>query len=87
MAIQYANDAPVVIRVSDEERDSGQLTDEHHYDAVSALCTDGLVVIENGVADELVDKMNARMRIDTERQLRGEGAIFFKWVNSPLVAD
>lgn len=66
-------DAPVVIRLSDEERDSGSLTDHHLYDAVEAFFNDGFVVLENAVHDDLIDKLNDRMLQDTQKLLAGHG--------------
>lgn len=66
-------DAPVVIRLSDEERDSGSLTDHHLYDAVEAFFNDGFVVLENAVHDDLIDKLNDRMLQDTQKLLSGHG--------------
>lgn len=67
------DDVPVVIRLSDEERDSGVMTDHHLYDAVEAFFNDGFVVFENAVRDDLIDSLNQRMLKDTERLMAGEG--------------
>lgn len=67
------DDAAVVIRLSDEECDSGVMTDHHLYDAVEAFFSDGFVVFENAVRDELIDSLNQRMLKDTEKLMAGEG--------------
>jgi hypothetical protein len=66
-------DTPVIIRLSNEERDSGVMTDHHLYDAVKAFFSDGFVVLENAVPDDMVDNLNQRMLKDTEKLLAGEG--------------
>lgn len=66
-------DQPVVIRLSDEERDSGVLSDHNLYDSVKAFFRDGFVVLENAVHNDLIDKLNERMIVDTHKLLAGEG--------------
>ncbi len=66
-------DAPVIIRLSDEERDSGILSDHHLYDAVEAFFNDGFVVLENALHNDLIDALNERMLQDTTKLLSGEG--------------
>lgn len=72
-----ATGAPVVIRLSDEERDSGVMTDHQLYDAVEAFFNDGFVVIENAVRGDMIDSLNERMCKDTERLMAGEGLSHF----------
>jgi hypothetical protein len=69
--------APVIIRLSDEERDSGVMSDHHVYDAVEAFFNDGFVVLENAVHDDKIDSLNERMLKDTERLMAGEGLSHF----------
>ncbi len=70
-------DAPVVIRLSDEERDSGVMSDHNLYDAVDAFFNDGFVVLENAVRDDMIDALNQRMIKDTDRLMAGEGLSHF----------
>ncbi|TPX16156.1 uncharacterized protein E0L32_004151 [Thyridium curvatum] len=77
-------DAPVVIRLSDEERDSGSLTDHHLYDAVEAFFNDGFVVLENAVHDDLIDKLNDRMLQDTQKLLAGHGLSHYAPLNNKV---
>lgn len=49
------------------------MTDHHLYDAVEAFFSDGFVVFENAVRDELIDSLNQRMLKDTEKLMAGEG--------------
>ncbi|KAJ5610785.1 phytanoyl- dioxygenase family protein [Penicillium lagena] len=51
---------PVSIRVSDEERDSGVLSDHHLYDVVEAFFNDGFVVLENAGRNDMIDNLNER---------------------------
>lgn len=73
-------DAPIVIRLSDEERDSGSLSDHHLYDAVEAFFNDGFVVVENSVDLDKIDRLNQRMLKDTGKLLAGEGLSHYAWV-------
>lgn len=66
-------DGPIIIRLSDEERDSGIMSDHHLYDAVEAFFNDGFVVLENAVHDDMVDALNQRMLQDTDKLLAGQG--------------
>lgn len=67
------SDDPIIIRLSDEERDSGVMSDHQLYDAVEAFFNDGFVVLENAVQDGIIDSLNQRMIKDTERLMAGEG--------------
>ena len=70
-------DAPVVIRLSDEERDSGVMSDHHLYDAVEAFFSDGFVVLENAVREDMIDALNDRMLKDTDKLMAGGGLSHF----------
>ena len=83
MANSYENDAPVSIKLTDEERDSGVMSHKKLYDAIEAFFTDGLVVIENAIDVALIDKLNERMLQDTKKLLSGEGEVHFKYVAPP----
>lgn len=78
MAKSYDNDAPVSIKLTDEERDSGVMSDKNLYDAIEAFFTDGLVVVENAIDVAIIDKLNERMLKDTEKLLSGQGEVHFK---------
>ena len=64
-------DAPKSIKLSDEERETGLLSDIHLFDAIDAFFTDGVVVLDNAIPVEVIDKMNERMAQDTDRIRRG----------------
>lgn len=78
MANKYENDAPVSIKLTDEERDSGVMGDKKLYDAIEAFFSDGLVVVENAIDVAIIDKLNERMLKDTEKLLSGQGEVHFK---------
>jgi hypothetical protein len=75
-------DAPQVISLTNEERDSGVMSDKKLYDAIEAFFTDGLVVIENAIDVAIIDKLNERMLQDTRKLLSGEGDVHFKYCNN-----
>lgn len=72
------SDGPKVIPLTDEERDSGVMSDKKLYDAIEAFFTDGLVVVENAIDVQLIDRLNERMLKDTESLLSGGGKVHFK---------
>lgn len=78
MAVPNTEDGPQVITLTNEERDSGVMGDKKLYDAIEAFFTDGLVVVDNAVDVELIDKLNVRMLQDTEKLLSGKGQVHFK---------
>lgn len=57
---------PHVVRLSDEERATGLITDEHVGEAVSAVHRDGLVVIENAVDPAHCDELNTILCADAD---------------------
>jgi hypothetical protein len=71
-------DVPQAIVLTDEERDSGVMSDKKLYDAIEAFFTDGLVVVENAIDVAIIDKLNERMLQDTEKLLKGQGYVHFK---------
>ena len=71
-------DGPKVIVLTDEERDSGVMSDMKLYEAIEAFFKDGLVTIENAIDPEIIDRLNVRMRQDTEKLLAGTGHVHFK---------
>lgn len=74
------DDSPKVIVLTDEERDSGIMSDMKLYEAIEAFFTDGLVVVENAIDTAIIDKLNERMLQDTEKLLSGNGEVHFKLV-------
>jgi hypothetical protein len=54
----------VIVKLSDDERISEQLTLENMGIAISAFHRDGVVVLENAVDLEHVDKLNAILSVD-----------------------
>ena len=78
MAVTAPSDAPKVITLTNEERDSGVMSDKKLYDAIDAFYTDGLVVVENAIDVALIDKLNKRMLEDTDKLLSGKGQVHFK---------
>ena len=64
-------DAAVTISLSDEERVSGVLSDINMYDAINAFFRDGLIVLENAIPKEIIDSLNERMKVDTEKIISG----------------
>ncbi|CRG86569.1 hypothetical protein PISL3812_03579 [Talaromyces islandicus] len=82
MSGQAKNDAPQVIVLTDEERDSGIMGDKKLYDAIEAFFTDGLVVVENAIDARIIDKLNERMLQDTNKLLAGEGQVHFNHLNA-----
>ena len=65
------SDAPVVIRLTDEERFSGILSPVNMFDAIDGFFKDGLVVLENAIPADVIDHLNDRMKRDTEIILAG----------------
>ncbi|WWC60943.1 uncharacterized protein I303_103519 [Kwoniella dejecticola CBS 10117] len=66
-----AVDSPVIIPLSDAERNSGNIADDHLFDAVDALFKDGVVVLQNAIDVEVIDKLNEKMKEDTAKILGG----------------
>ncbi|CAH0056904.1 unnamed protein product [Clonostachys solani] len=79
-------DGPQVISLTNEERDSGVMEDKKLYDAIEAFFTDGLVVIENAIDVEIIDKLNTRMLQDTEKLLKGQGQVHFNHLNENVAS-
>jgi len=73
-------DGPVIISLTNEERDSGVMSDKKLYDAIEAFFNDGLVVVENAIDTVIIDKLNERMLQDTTKLLNGGGEVHFKYV-------
>lgn len=56
----------VIIQLSDQERDSQTITLENVGKAISAMHRDGIVVLENAVNPDHIDKLNSVLSADTE---------------------
>jgi hypothetical protein len=65
-AIDQRGDNPVVIRLSDEERDSGTTRPETIQQCLYHYHRDGFVVLENAIDDTLVDDLYSKIVSDTE---------------------
>lgn len=59
-------DGPKIIELSNEERDTGNLTPLHLFSAIDAFYVDGLVVLQNAIEIRYIDALNQRMLRDTE---------------------
>ncbi|WWC89879.1 uncharacterized protein L201_004807 [Kwoniella dendrophila CBS 6074] len=66
-----ATDAPIIIPLSDEERTTGRMAPKNLFDAVDALFKDGLVVLQNAIDVEVIDKLNEKMKEDTAAIMNG----------------
>ncbi|KEZ42158.1 hypothetical protein SAPIO_CDS6212 [Scedosporium apiospermum] len=76
-----SSDGPVIISLTNEERDSGVMSDKKLYDAIEAFFNDGLVVVENAIDTAIIDKLNERMLQDTAKLLNGGGEVHFNHLN------
>ena len=70
-------DQPVAIVLSDEERDTGRLTPHNLFDAITNFHKDGIIVLHNAVDPAIIDGLNAKMMVDTNRLLAGQGKMHF----------
>ncbi|TKA82018.1 hypothetical protein B0A55_01720 [Friedmanniomyces simplex] len=61
--------SPVVIRLTDEERNSGRTRPDTIQQALTYYHRDGFFVLENAIDDDLVDKLYNRMVEDNETYL------------------
>lgn len=57
---------PRTVRLAEEERTTGIITDEHVAEAVSAVHRDGLVVLENAVDKAHCDELNGILCAEAE---------------------
>jgi hypothetical protein len=73
-----AIDGPKVITLTNEERNSGVMSDKNLYNAIEAFFADGLVVVENAIDVTIIDKLNKRMLQDTEKLLTSGDEVDFK---------
>lgn len=63
--IEQRGDNPVVIRLTDQERLSGTTRPETIQQCLYHYHRDGFVVLENAIADDLVDSLHAKIVQDT----------------------
>ncbi|WVQ63616.1 uncharacterized protein L199_001769 [Kwoniella botswanensis] len=64
-------DYPAVIKLSDVERTTGHLSPSNLYHAVTAFHNDGVIVLDNAIPIDIIDKLNERMMVDTDRIMSG----------------
>ncbi|WWD01249.1 hypothetical protein V866_008191 [Kwoniella sp. B9012] len=65
------SDSVKIVPLTDDERVSGNIANDHLFDAVDALFNDGVVVLENAIDVEVIDKLNEKMKSDTEKIMSG----------------
>ena len=64
--MQFESQDVVVVRLSDEERRVGKMSLGNVGKAVAAMHRDGIVVLENAVDTDHVDKLNGILSIEAE---------------------
>lgn len=62
----YEFQTPYIVHLTDAERASGEISEEHMGEAISAVHRDGLVVLENAVAVDHVDKLQGILGEEAE---------------------
>lgn len=67
---------PITIVLTDEERDNGFMSDKKVYDAIEGFFKDGMIILENAIDVDIIDKLNDRMLQDTEKLLATSTAHF-----------
>jgi hypothetical protein len=70
--------APVSIALSPEEVQKRRLSEQHLEIAIRALHHDGLVVIENAIENDALDKLNVKM-VEDAKYLRSLGKLHFHY--------
>ena len=75
-SIDQRGDNPVIIRLSDSERDSGLTRPETIQQCLYHYHRDGFVVLENAIPDSLVDSLYAKIVSDTDIYI---GKKFQQW--------
>lgn len=63
---EYKFQTVVTIPLTDDERDNQTINEEHVGAAVAAMYRDGIVVLENAVNVEHVDKLNQILTSEAE---------------------
>lgn len=71
-------DGVTIIKLSDGERETGNLSPINLLEAIDAFYRDGVVVLENAIEVRFIDQLNDRMKRDTEELLRNETKIHWK---------
>lgn len=69
-------EVPITIVLTDEERDSGVMGDKKLYDAIEGFFKDGMIILENAIDVDIIDKLNTRMLQDTDKLLASNKAHF-----------
>ena len=64
--MRHQHQEVVTVRLSDDERTSGKILEEHVGVAVSAMHRDGLVVLENAVDISHIDELNDILTAEAE---------------------
>ena len=59
--------SPKIVQISNDERESGRMAEEHVAEAVIALHRDGFVVLENVVDPEHCEELDSLMCEEAER--------------------
>lgn len=75
MTFPKSVDGPTVVHLSDEERESGNLTPVNLFDAITAFHRDGLVVLENAIDTKYIDILHDRMEEDTQELIKNPDKI------------
>lgn len=78
MNMSLPTDGPRVVRLTNDERDSGVMSDKTLYDAIDAFFIDGWVVVENAIDVSIIDRLNDRMLQDTAKLLGSGHAVQYK---------
>lgn len=81
--IDYQFQEPACIRLTDDERDSGVISDETVAFAVSAMHRDGLVVLENAVDVDHIDEINRILSVEADAMAKLP-TTHFNDVRSPI---
>ena len=64
--MQFESQEVVVVRLSDEERKVGRMELENVGKAIAAMHRDGIVVLENAVDTEHMDRLNDILSTEAE---------------------
>ena len=67
-----------VVKLSDDERETGDLTPINLFEAIDAFYGVGVVVLDNTIRVEYIDRLNGRMMKDTEILMSNQEKIHWK---------
>lgn len=76
MSLTDVPETPITIILTDEERENGTMSDKKLYDAIEGFYKDGLVLIENAIDVDIIEKLNERMLVDTKEMLDKDTAFY-----------